>query len=131
MISIDPTIQSGQWFTHPDEESVQFKIRPTSIYSLNKAPGEAIDITLPDVVDLYLYCLMDWKGVGGLDNKPLPCTKENKLAFLNQHDSLVSFVINKASELKNEVVEAQEVKNLKKSQSGETPKSDKPAAKTA
>jgi len=131
MITVDPKLESGTWFTHPDEDSIQFKIRPTSIYSINKTPGEKFDITLPDVVDMYLYCLLDWKGIGGPDNKGLKCTKENKMAFLNQYDALASFVVTKASEMKSELVEAQEAKNLKKSQPGETTKQEKPVAKTA
>ena len=47
MITVDPKLESGTWFTHPDEDSIQFKIRPTSIYSINKTPGEKFDITLP------------------------------------------------------------------------------------
>jgi len=131
MISIDPKLQAGTWFTHPDEETLQFKLRPTSIYSLNKTPGETVDITLPDVVDMYLYCLIDWKGVGDPDDKPLKCNKENKLAFLNQHDNLATYVVTKSGELKNDLVEAQAAKNLQKSQPGETQKSEKPVAKTA
>ena len=130
MISIDPKLQAGTWFTHPDEETLQFKIRPTSIYSLKKAPGEAVDIQLPDVVDMYMYCLVDWKGVGGTDNKALKCNKENKLAFLNQHDAFIAFIITKAGEIKSDFDEAQAVKNLKKSQPGVTPKKEQPVAKT-
>jgi len=131
MISIDPKLQAGTWFTHPDEKTLQFKIRPTSIYSIKKAPGEVLDITLPDVVDMYLYCLMDWKGVGGPDDEELKCNEETKLTFLNQQDQYIAFIITKAGEMKKDIAEAQEVKNSLKSQPGETQKKDKPVATIA
>jgi hypothetical protein len=130
MLEINSSTESGKWFAYPDDPELQFKIRPTSLYSLKKAPGEAINIELSDVVDMYLYSLVDWKGVGE-NGKPIQCSREAKLAFLNEYDDIAAFIINKASEMKTELHEARVLKNSLKSQPGETPKSEKPVAKSA
>ena len=130
MIKVNSKIESGKWFTHPDNETIQFKIKPTSIYSLKKAPGDDIEITMPDIVDMYVYSLVDWKGIDNEDGKPLKCNYDSKMAFLNQYDELAAFVITKAGEMKKELSEALASKNLPESQSGETPKKEKPVAKT-
>ena len=129
MFSINTKLETGKWFEYP-ELGIKLKVRPRSMYSLSIRPGEDYSPTTKDIFDLFNYSLIDWEGVGDEDGKKLACNTDTKYAMINQNDEVGAFVINKASELRDGDVTEQEAKNLKKSPSGETPKSEKPPAPT-
>jgi len=130
MFSISPKLEAGKWIDYPPMKGIRLKIRPRSMYSLNITPGENYSPTTKDIFGLFNYALVDWEGIGDEDGKKLACNDENKFALISQNDEFGAFVITESSKLREGNVTEQEAKNLKKSPSGETPKSEKPPAPT-
>ena len=62
------------------------------------------------------------KGLNDDNDKPLECNEDNKKLVFDCFQDLVVFVITKCMELREEVIGAQETKNLSKSASSKTDK---------
>ena len=68
----------------------------------------------------FVYCLVDWKGLIGEDDKPFECNDENKAYIYDYYADVRDFVFNQQTVLK-ETIDKQ-LKNLKASQNTNTRK---------
>ena len=88
-----------------------------------------MQVELSDIPAIFIYSLVDWKGVGEKEDKPAKCTTEAKLSFLNTYQEICNFIIGMASNMRADLGnEAPASKNLLKSQPGEMQGSEKPLA---
>jgi len=130
---VDVKKEAGKWFDYDGIEGVKIrlKIKPRSMYGINLTPGENYQPSTEDIWKMFDYSLIDWEGIDGEDDKPLPCTPEAKFAMINQNDEIGVFVMTKSNEMREGDVTEKQAKNLKKSPDGATPKSEKPLVATA
>lgn len=113
----------GTWVTYTEDEDVELKIRPFSLFSLSKLPT-ATNIEMSDFWNIYDYVLMDWKGIEDEDG-PLEFNEENKKMVYDYDQEISAFVVSQASEMREKIVSEKEVKNSKTSQRGATKKQEK------
>jgi hypothetical protein len=99
----------GEWIALPEDEEVQIKIRPFSLFSLTKVPS-ADDVDMSEIWNIFNYCIIDWKGIEGEDG-PLECNEDNKRLVYDYDQDLVVFVTNHAGSLREKVVTGKELKN--------------------
>lgn len=97
-------IAEGKWVKF--EGKVEFLIRPFKFSKLNIELSDTIEI----LVEKFLYCVVDWKGIYEEDNKTVAkCTKDSKMFVFDYYSKEREFVINTI--VKNEGLEVEEVKN--------------------
>jgi len=113
MLKLNKKASQGKWVDHPKHKEVKFKIRPMSIYAMKRLPSDAEDVVISaeTLFDMLTYILIDWKGVGDEAGKVIKCDEANKRLFLDLDQETASFLINEASDMKNELIKAEEVKN--------------------
>jgi len=122
----------GRWFTYPDDKEIEVLIRPFSLFNMSKMPStEVSEINVTDFFDNFNYVCLDWKGLVDEDDAPIKCDADNKKMIYDYFQELIGFVIEKAMEMRSEIISEKSVKNLSKSPDGETPKSEKSVAKSA
>jgi hypothetical protein len=115
---------TAQWIKFPDDEEIELLIRPFSLFNLNKTPTETT-FTIQDMWEVFNYSLIDWKGLVGDDDKKLEVIEESKALIFDFDQSIVSFVVEQASKLRESILSVPEAKNLSTSQPGDTPKKEK------
>ena len=114
----------GEWIVFPEDEEVQILVRPFSLFNLTRLPSED-DFNFKQFLEIYDYCVLDWKGIQDDEGKPLKCNDENKKMVFNFDQELVLFVVNESTKLRDKILTEKEVKNSETSQPGETTKQEK------
>ena len=117
-------IAKGKWTTFPEDDEVQVLIRPFSLFNLTKIPTE-VDVDFTQFMDIYNYCLLDWKGIQDNQGNDLKCNDDNKKLVFDFDQELVLFVVNECSKLRQDVLSGKAIKNLSTSQPGETKQQEK------
>lgn len=110
----------GIWVSCPDQESIQIKIRPFSIFSSTKNPADE-NFDLKEVWNQFNYCVTAWKGFQD-ENGDMECNEANKKIVFEFDQELALFVLKEASDLREKVCGAQELKNSETSQPGDMTK---------
>jgi len=114
----------GSWIPFPDDEEVQLKIRPFSLFNLTKIPTEE-GMDFDQFWTIFNYSVLEWKGIQDSNGEPLKCDEENKKIVFDYDQPVVLFAVEQSTKLRDEVITEKEVKNLQTSQPGETPKQEK------
>lgn len=87
---------STGWFEYEDADAkASFCIRPYA-YSEAKLSSDDLGEVL---LQQFLYCLTDWKGLTDEDDNDFECNDENKLFIYDYVPKLRDFVLIKANEL--------------------------------
>lgn len=116
----------GKWFPFPDDKDISVLIKPFSLFNMNRMPSENIEeVNVAEFFDNFEYVCLDWKGLVDEDDSPLVCNTENKKVIYDYFQELVGFVIEQSMAMRSEIVSGESAKNLSKSPSGKTPKSEK------
>ena len=93
----------GKWYKFSG--AVEFLIRPFKATALE-------DVTSIEAISRFkfMYCLVDWKGINGEDDKtPLKCNEESKELFYDYYTDVTQFII--GTVLGNELKLEKSVKN--------------------
>lgn len=111
----------GFWFTYPDDEDIQIKIRPLFPDKINEFTKKAIKIRrgikeLDNDKQEKLtrnYTIEDWKGIKIGDNEE--CNNEAKDLIAKYCTDIMLFILEKAKETANIIVsqDEEQIKNLK------------------
>jgi len=117
----------GKWFDFEQDQELKLFIKPFSLFTMNKLPSDPTDtqMNVSDLFPAFNYCVNDWKGFVDENGVELKCNEENKKLIFDFDQEIVTFVIDKAMSIRAEIYEAQEIKNLQKSQDGEAQKNEK------
>lgn len=85
----------AEWFKYGANNSkIEFLIRPFR-FSIMK-----LDDVSKGMFQQFVYCIVDWKGINGEDEKPLKCDDENKEYLYDYIDDVRDFVFKKQEILK-------------------------------
>lgn len=115
----------GTWLEFPEDPEVKLLIKPISVFALSILPSEK-EMKPTDGWNMFNYMLLDWKGLVDENDKDIKCNEENKKVIFDYDQELVAFVLEKSSELREDVTGGQkELKNSKTSQPGEVTKQEK------
>lgn len=57
------------------------------------------------------YCVVSWTGLTGEDDKPIPCTAENKNKIMNENPLLMEFVFDKINSITDYEAEKEEAES--------------------
>jgi len=120
MRKINKTKANGSWIEFPDDPTFKLKVRPINLLSLNKMPTEEVKTTQNEMFEWFDYVLIDWTGYEDESGAVIKCDKENKELVFNYDQDVVTFVINTATKLRDEIITKEEIDNLKKVVSSET-----------
>jgi len=95
MITLDRSNIKNKWFEY--DEDVSFLIRPFPIseQALSPSSYNILEVLLKQA----LYCLIDWKGIVDVNNKPIKCNEENKQFMIDYSEDLMTFINTKAKEM--------------------------------
>ena len=106
MRKINTKTTEGVWVKYPEDQDIQFLIRPFSIFNLQRMPSaENADFTIDEYWTIFNYCLVDWKGIYDENDKPLKCNEQNKKLIADHIQDLATFVIEEAVKAKGNVSE--------------------------
>lgn len=112
MKKINKKATKGQWIVDKDDKDIQYLIKPFSIFNINKMPSEDLSQVNPsEYYIIFNHALQDWKGIVDDNDKPLACNEENKKLIYDYDQDLVSFVLEVAIKMRNEVLNKEAVKN--------------------
>jgi hypothetical protein len=70
-------VYEEKWIEHPEYPTLRVKIRPFPMSALSLKPGEAAS-NMFQMETIFKYCCIEWEGVLDEEEKPIPCTDENK-----------------------------------------------------
>lgn len=73
-----------KWFAFPQSSDEQYLLRYIPANSISPDDPQKPDDALIFNAKVLQRGLVDWKGVLGEDNQPLPCTEQTRLAFLRE-----------------------------------------------
>lgn len=108
-MKINTKILEGEWFKYgKGKNKIELLIRPF--------PNSMNSVTLDGKVTMGAYayhtftnCVLDWKDITDIDDKPLECNEENKKMIFDYTTGLSAFVDDTQSKLKEKF--DREVKN--------------------
>lgn len=102
-MKINKSIIKEEWVKYPEDEEVEFLIRPFPS-SQGLVPPDDMEGQAHFNWKIFQYCVVDWKGIIGEDDKPLECNDENKKFIFDYVREFYSFVlINALAPLSNVV----------------------------
>lgn len=111
MKTLDLEPINGKWYKYPDDEDISFHLRPFSVFSMNQLPNEGDDIKPQEMLPIFQYSVLDWKGLVDKKGKKIPCTEENKKIIFEYIPEITTFVLTKSTEMRYEILGEEEVKN--------------------
>lgn len=85
----------AKWFKF--EGKVEFLIKPFR-FSIMK-----LDDVSQGMLQQFKYCIVEWKGLVGEDDKPFKCDDENKEYIYDYYTDVREFVFEKQNELKDRI----------------------------
>jgi hypothetical protein len=91
-MKIKKSIVEAKWIKYPDDEEVEFKIRPFP-QSEGLMPSDDEYKQAQFNWKVFNYCVLDWKGMVNEDNEPLECNEINKKFVFDYVREVFSFVI--------------------------------------
>ncbi len=109
---------AGTWIEFPDDLTFKLNIRPLNILSMNRTPTST-KTTQIEMWEWFNYILVDWSGYIDEKGKIIKCNEEMKKIVFNFDEEVVSFCIEQATNLRDEIITVAEADNLKKSAGGE------------
>lgn len=115
---------AARWFDLPEDPQVKLLIRPFALRNYNRVPIDTNKVSGESLWEQFDWSLMDWKGMVGEDGKKEKCNEKNKNFVFNYDTQIMNFVLEKANELKKDVVSEESSKNSLTSQPGDTQKKE-------
>ena len=107
-MKISEKILNNKWFTYKaNGVTVELCLRPFP-FSNMKLSVEELNM-VDNLWAQFNYCVVDWKGIDGEDDKPLECKEENKLLVFDYMSVIREFVLDKVTSLAKDI--AKELKN--------------------
>ena len=107
-MKINKKILSSKWFTYKAKGvNVEVHLRPFPFSNIKLSTEESG--AMEHLWSQFDYCVIDWKGIDGEDDKPLECTEENKLLVFDYIADIREFVWDKVAVLAKDI--AKELKN--------------------
>jgi len=101
-------LKNNKWITYPEDEEVQFLIKPFSVLFLTNLPTN--ENLSPEMLwDNFNATVVDWKGITDADGKTLKCNKDNKRFIAEQFQDILMFVFNESNKMNQRLEE--ETKN--------------------
>ena len=113
MRKLNKSKTTGTWFEFPSDKSFKLNIRPLNVLSMNTTPSST-KTTTKQMWEWFNYILIDWSGYIDEDGIKIECNEEMKEIVYNFDQEVLSFCIDKATELKDQIVTQEEANNLKK-----------------
>ena len=98
ILDIDKISYEARWF---DFQDGRLKIRPypASMNDITIKVGKGMIFSGEESLKMFEYCLIDWEGIVGADDKPIPCTDEVKRKVYDfQMGGISAFVLTKVRE---------------------------------
>ena len=114
MYKINKKATKEQWVSYTGNPSVEFLIKPLSLYYFKKLPSSdnLQNITAGNYLDMVCQLIVDWKGIYDQDEKIIDCTDENKKMIVDYDSDIASFIIQESGKLRSGVLtKGEEVKN--------------------
>ena len=108
----------GVWVSVPEQESIQIKLRPFSMFSTTKNPTD-VNFELKEVWNQFNYCVTEWKGFQDEDGD-MECNEVNKKIVFEYDQDLALFILKEANSLILKVFGEKEIKNSETSKHGDT-----------
>lgn len=103
----------GTWVSFPKDDTFKLQIRPLNILSMNRPPSDKTT-TENQIWEWFDYILIGWEGYENEEGQPVECNEDNKKLVFNFDQEVVTFCIESATKLREEIVSIKEVNNLKK-----------------
>lgn len=103
-MKLNRSLLKSKWVTFEEAKGVSFEVRPfpASHNAVRSLSGE-------DKVEVFWkifeYCLIDWKGVEGEDNKALECNADNKRMLYDYSEAAMMFIITMSAKNKDKIIE--------------------------
>jgi len=104
-MKINKSLIEAKWIEFKEAKGVSFKIRPFPVSHNVIRTSIAKNDQVESFFKIFDYCVVDWKGINGEDDKPLECNTENKKFLFDYSESIMMFVINKSAEDKDKIIE--------------------------
>ena len=84
----------SKWVNFDKDPDVKFKLRPVPINNI--LLGVALEGDRKKIIwDKFNYALEEWEGMTDENDKPLPCTEENKKFVFDWDEEILLFIGNK------------------------------------
>ena len=99
-LDVDKKTKEGKWFDYDEDSSFKIRPFPLSQSVLNPSGSNIVNVILLQAI----FCLIDWKGVEGINGNEAKYSKENKNQLLNYSEELVYFICKKSKECNEEIV---------------------------
>ncbi len=112
---------NGYWFTYPDDEDIQIKIRPLFPDKAKQLTNKSIKIKkgIKEIDEEKLaeltrnHVIEDWKGIEIAGN--IECTNQAKEILSKYCAEIITFILAKSNEIANTIAsqDEEQIKNLK------------------
>ena len=113
MLKLNKKIVKGMWYSFPDDEDIEIKIKPfpftKNLFEYLNAGKDIETNQVAQAILMFMECVIDWKGLLDGDNVPLKCNKENKEIVFENVPDIVSFVLIKINSDDNKLMK--QIKN--------------------
>lgn len=97
ILDINKLSYEARWFDFQDGVRLKIRPYPASMVDISIRGKKGVVFAGEDSLNLFLYCLIEWEGIVGTDDNPLPCTEEVKRKIYDfQMGDISPFVIAKA-----------------------------------
>jgi len=124
MRKLNKSKASGTWFQFKDDPTFKLNIRPISQSSINIKPNETI-MNQANMLECFKYIVIDWSGYKDEKEQDIECNDEMKSLVFDFDQEVAMFSLEKAMELRDEIVIVDEADNLKKKLDGTPVNKDK------
>jgi hypothetical protein len=113
-MKFNKNVTKGKWFSYEiNGQVVEILIKPFSAFTLDFTPAETrLELSNENIVRMINHCIADWKNILDENGDLLECNLENKMIVCEALPDLFSFIADKASLLREElVIKEEELKN--------------------
>lgn len=121
-VNVDADVSQAVWKKYDVEGETQVKIKPMTPTMLRTTRANNIDTRNTKVTslekvndeewdkDLFDELIEDWKGFIDKNDKPIPCTRDNKIIVIEKFNSIKQWVLAEARELAEEIAQVKKGK---------------------
>jgi hypothetical protein len=92
-----------RWFEWPKDQSVKVLLRPFPA-SQTMLVSTTADGMSNINWEIFNFCLLDWKGYVGDDDRPLKCTDKNKKLVFDFDREMILFIIESVGDFESKIV---------------------------
>ena len=115
---------SGTWYQFKDDPTFKLNIRALSQSSINIKPNETM-MNQTNMLECFKYIVIDWSGYKDEKEQDIECNDEMKNLVFDFDQEVALFALEKAMELRDQIVIVDEADNLKKKLDGTPANKDK------